>query len=106
MLARPSLLRYALLSSRFRFNTLKPRIARTSFFKFYSTESATALSEARSDDADADELKPETNRNRRRQTKYRWNRRTGKEFSEKRANLGVNTLGEPAEVLILRDTEQ
>jgi hypothetical protein len=37
--------------------------------------------------------------------KFQRSNRTGHKFSEKRANLGVNTLGKPAEVLILRNTE-
>src|ERR1700748_2783834 len=102
MLARPTLLRYALLSSRPSSNTLTVAIGRATVQRLYSTSSTQALLEPEADDEGS---KSDQSQSRWRHLKLRRSNRTGHKFSEKRANLGVNTLGKPAEVLILRNTE-
>jgi inner-membrane-bound regulator SLS-like protein len=87
------------ISSRCRLVDPRDSIIQTRLQRYHSAQAVTEDVEGQQDDLD----KPKA--------KYRFGKtrrinRTGQAFSEDRANLRVNTLGQPAEVLIIRDAEE
>jgi hypothetical protein len=112
MLSRPLSVRHAaLLSSRswpfsIPRNHIALRLPRCSYAQSAAATTSTSESPTSlSSEGTSENLIDQRNNppKRQRHLKFGRNGRYGNEFSEKRANLAVNTLGQPAEVLIIRD---
>jgi hypothetical protein len=104
MLARPLLLRHTLHPLRCRPSTRTAEITTFIRQRCYYTGSAAALSEPSEPLTEDGEESGHKENRKVENLKLRRNR-SGHRFALKKANLGVNTLGKPAEVLILRNTE-
>jgi hypothetical protein len=101
MLQRP-LSRFLTISSRCRHVNLRDAFIKAHFQRYHSVQAVEEVVEVQQDDFDM----PKAPKAKYRFRKTRRINRTGHQFSENRANLGVNTLGQPAEVLIIQDTEE